>query len=242
MFTPYVVKSYDSSTAIVFDRKDDLYRIIRLGSRSEGKHLLKVEQVPLTFEREFKPIVYDVRRAARIYLESTTPNVTTEAERILRKLSGTSRRTTMSELNTPTPATKTPTNGASAPKPVKTTAKIGADAKKPSPVKVTKPAPAPTKKTPAKKAPAKKPAPTKKTPAKKAAKKGGGAGRKPTISDDAKITVVAKENPMRDGSQAYKWFALLKTGMTFGDALKKGISRPYLMAWVNQDPAPIKVK
>lgn len=57
-------------------------------------------------------------------------------------------------------------------------------------------------------APAAAPAPAPKAEPKKAAK-----GKREVIPGDAKITVVAKENPRRAGLAA-KTFALYKTGMT----------------------------
>jgi hypothetical protein len=66
----------------------------------------------------------------------------------------------------------------------------------------------------------------KKKVAKKVAKKaaatdGSGRTRK---NADAKITLLAKENPKRPASDAYKRFAKYKTGMTVGEALKAGVT------------------
>ena len=73
-----------------------------------------------------------------------------------------------------------------------------------------------------------------KTAAKKAAKpkaaaKSNGAKpdalsgrRRSKFPDDAKITVLTKENPCREGSMAHKKFSLFKTGMTVGDYLALG--------------------
>lgn len=65
-------------------------------------------------------------------------------------------------------------------------------------------------------APAKKPAAAakKKVPAKKAA-----VGRA-KFSDDAKIKLLAKENPRRKGTEAYERFAKFKDGMTVGEFVK----------------------
>ncbi|HEV8493860.1 MAG TPA: hypothetical protein VGR76_16400 [Candidatus Angelobacter sp.] len=73
----------------------------------------------------------------------------------------------------------------------------------------------------ARKAPAKKAA--KKT-VKKAAKKASGAskGRRAKFSDDAKITLLVKENPRRKGTVAYDKFAKFKSGMTVGEFIKAG--------------------
>jgi hypothetical protein len=66
---------------------------------------------------------------------------------------------------------------------------------------------------------------------KKAAKtaKAAGAGRAGAIPDDAKITVVAKENPRRKGTGQHDRFAILMKhhGKTVGDYMKKG-ERPTL--------------
>lgn len=67
---------------------------------------------------------------------------------------------------------------------------------------------------------------TKKTTTKKTVKKiPGKRGRKPSVQDNAKITLLVKANPRREGTKAHKRFALYKTGMTVGDYLKKGGSR-----------------
>ena|SRR3990167_5589071 len=58
----------------------------------------------------------------------------------------------------------------------------------------------------------------------------GKPGRKPKISDDAKITVLAKKNPRREGSKAFKRFTLFRTGMKVGDYIKKGGKRSFLRA------------
>jgi hypothetical protein len=43
------------------------------------------------------------------------------------------------------------------------------------------------------------------------------------ISDDAKIKILAKENPHRPGTKLFKYFAKYKDGMTVGAAKKAGI-------------------
>jgi hypothetical protein len=40
------------------------------------------------------------------------------------------------------------------------------------------------------------------------------------FGDDAKITVIAAENPKRAGSKSHERFAMLKTGMTVGEVRK----------------------
>jgi hypothetical protein len=68
-------------------------------------------------------------------------------------------------------------------------------------------------------APAKKPAAAakKKAPAKKAA-----PPARAKFSDDAKIKLIAKENPRRKGTIAYEKFAKFKDGMTVGEFVKAG--------------------
>jgi len=44
-------------------------------------------------------------------------------------------------------------------------------------------------------------------------------------NDDAKITILAKENPKRKGSAAAKRFALYTSGMKVSTALEKGVTR-----------------
>lgn len=76
----------------------------------------------------------------------------------------------------------------------------------------------PAKKKAAKKA-VKKAAKAK--PAKKAAKAAKGTGRKASYGEDAKIKILAKENPCRANTNAHAMFAALKDGMTVGDYVKK---------------------
>lgn len=68
-------------------------------------------------------------------------------------------------------------------------------------------------------------------PAKKKAAAAAGAtngeakaarGRRSAFNADAKIKVLAKENPKREGSRAHERFALYKDGMTVGAFLEKG--------------------
>lgn len=56
-------------------------------------------------------------------------------------------------------------------------------------------------------------------------KKGAGEsrGRPGSFTPEAKITVLAKENPKRKGSNAEKLFKLYKTGQTVAEALKLGV-------------------
>lgn len=65
------------------------------------------------------------------------------------------------------------------------------------------------------------------TSTKKAAK---GGAKKVLFGDNQKITVIAKENPKREGTAAHKIFKLYKTGMTVAKALAAGVSRGDL-AW-----------
>lgn len=59
--------------------------------------------------------------------------------------------------------------------------------------------------------------------AKKAVKKAAsGKGRRAKFSDDAKITLLVKENPRRKGTVAYDKFAKFKSGMTVGEFMKAG--------------------
>jgi len=69
-----------------------------------------------------------------------------------------------------------------------------------------------------------------KAPAKrKTSKKSSGRrGRAPKYGDNAKIKVLAKENPFRDGSKAAKNFKVYKTGLTVGDYVAKGGDRSSL--------------
>jgi hypothetical protein len=131
--------------------------------------------------------------------ETTRQHVLAD-QQVARSAAATQRKTAMSEDT----ATDTATTTAAAKK---------APAKK-----------APAKKAPAKKAPAKK-APAKKAPAKKAAAAAGstgGGGR--AFADDAVITVVAAENPRREGTAPHDRFKVVMkhNGKTVGQFLKAG--------------------
>ena len=56
----------------------------------------------------------------------------------------------------------------------------------------------------------------------KAKAKTAAAKPKGSFNPDAKITVLAKENPRREGTDAHEKFKLYKTGMTVADYIKKG--------------------
>jgi hypothetical protein len=60
-------------------------------------------------------------------------------------------------------------------------------------------------------------------PAKKASEAGAGRGRKGAFPLDAKVKVLAEENPKRKGSEAAKRFNKYETGKTVADLLKKGV-------------------
>ena len=67
--------------------------------------------------------------------------------------------------------------------------------------------------------------------AKPAAKKAAPAGgRAPTLADDAKITLLVKENPKREGCAAYERFNAYFTVKTVAEALAAGLTRKDL-AW-----------
>ena len=75
---------------------------------------------------------------------------------------------------------------------------------------------------------------TKKTTAKRAKKEKattngtGHRGRAPAFADDAKITVLADENPKRKGTAAHKQFEMYRSGMLVGTAVEKGVPRASL--------------
>ncbi len=67
--------------------------------------------------------------------------------------------------------------------------------------------------------------------AKPAAKKEAPAGgRAPTLADEAKITLLVKENPKREGCAAYERFNAYFTVKTVAEALAAGLTRKDL-AW-----------
>ena len=63
--------------------------------------------------------------------------------------------------------------------------------------------------------------------AKPKAKNGGTAprGRQPMFADDAKIKILAKENPHRSGTRLHKLFDKYENGMTVAEAIEAGIPR-----------------
>jgi len=52
--------------------------------------------------------------------------------------------------------------------------------------------------------------------------------RQPQFRADAKISVLAQENPKRKGSAAHRRFAKYKSGQTVAEALTAGVQREYL--------------
>jgi hypothetical protein len=95
--------------------------------------------------------------------------------------------------------------------------KISADLEIPAALKRTeaKIAVGPKKVVTAKKVPAKKAATAKKAAAKKPAKTDG-------YDPAAKIVLLVKENPRREGTDVYKQFELMKKSKTVGDFWKAG--------------------
>ena len=80
------------------------------------------------------------------------------------------------------------------------------------------------KEKPAKKAKPEKKAKEAKAPKVKKVKEADAKlGRKGSFPLDAKITVIAKENPKRKGSEAEKLFKLYETGQTVSEALAAGL-------------------
>ena len=51
---------------------------------------------------------------------------------------------------------------------------------------------------------------------------------KPKAGDGKKITIVAKENPTRKGTNRAKFWAKLKTGMTIGEVRAAGIPARFI--------------
>lgn len=68
------------------------------------------------------------------------------------------------------------------------------------------------------------------------ARNGNGA----SFDDGQKITVIAKENPKREGTKAFKKFKIYKTGMTVALFLKKGGTRSALRYDTEHDYIKIK--
>jgi len=73
-----------------------------------------------------------------------------------------------------------------------------------------------------KKARAKDKAKKKPTGDAKSSTKKSSAGRTSSISHGATITVIAKSNPRRPGTEVHRRFAFYKTGMTVGKFIEKG--------------------
>ena len=63
-----------------------------------------------------------------------------------------------------------------------------------------------------------------------AKKEAPAGGRAPTLADDAKITLLVKENPKREGCAAYERFNAYFTVKTVAQALAAGLTRKDL-AW-----------
>ncbi len=189
------------------------------------------------FYQDYEPIPdYPVKRAAEIYLFSeTSKEFSSEAKQHLERIVGDpayaydaakfSSQPVLTKpkepetMSTPETAGATATTSAA---PAKTPAKKA-------------PAKAPAKKAPAK-TPAKKaaaaPAKAAKTPAKtakgtvaKGAKAPATSGR---IDRAAKLTLLVKENPKREGTKAHEAFEIYRKAKTVGDALDAGVPTGYL--------------
>ena len=89
-------------------------------------------------------------------------------------------------------------------------------------------------------APGMTPAKRKRAPAKKTAKKAkaapkkeatGARGRAPNFADNAKIKMVTRENPCREGTSAHEYFETAKASRTFGAYREAGGNLKYLYSF-----------
>ena len=149
---------------------------------------------------------YPVKKAAQLYLEAKWLNSSPLAKRHLDFICG----NTFTDPVKGEPPKKEPT--------MATAAQTAGKAPAKAPVKVVAKPPAkaaPTKAAPVKAAPVK----AAKAPAKAEKKESAGRTNKHA---GKKITVVAKENPKREGTAAHDIFSLYKTGQTVEQFLEAG--------------------
>jgi hypothetical protein len=102
----------------------------------------------------------------------------------------------------------------------------------------------PVKKTRAKKAPAKAKGKTKvqaktKGPKAKVTAEKTGRGRQPLFADNAKIKVLVKENPAREGTSSHGYFEIAKAAKTFGAYREAGGNLKYLYWFQERDKLEI---
>lgn len=93
------------------------------------------------------------------------------------------------------------------------------------------------------------PAKRKRAPAKKTAKKAkaapkkeatGARGRAPNFADNAKIKMVTRENPCREGTSAHEYFETAKASRTFGAYREAGGNLKYLYSFVERELVTIE--
>ena len=63
----------------------------------------------------------------------------------------------------------------------------------------------------------------------------GQRGRVPLYTDAAKLKVLSKENPSREGTNAFDYFELARQSKTFGDYRAAGGNLRYLFWFANRD-------
>lgn len=223
---PYVVKQYHgSSTGIVVGR--DKRRIHVVFMASGTLHLTKS---PIdNFIQDYEVYQYDIIKAAQVYLKHNGINGMTDAVRqvlsnIIHQSQGVVDMATAAKSKSKTAPTKSKSKATpaakAAPEKTKPTAKAAPEK---TDVKIT---PTPQAVPPAPKikhAPKGAAVKTEKVAKPEKAKKvksdsGANGSTKRSISQTAKITLLATENPKR--ADAGRRFALYKTGMTVAEYVK----------------------
>lgn len=228
---PYVARTRvgGSTTAIVTWRGEDFVEAVMMSSG-----LLDVTRFDIRdFDVRFEPYEYDAVRAAVIYLKDRKPEtgMTAAASEVLSNIINHIQGAAGMTKTKPKTTTKS-TAGSSISKEMREkmnavgkgaaviNRKAKADAAANKTGKITPTASAVPPAKPIKHAPAG--APTKPEKTARAPKVKGEPSARLKLDLTAKITVVSKENPKREGSGANKRFALYKTGMTVGEFLKAG--------------------
>lgn len=180
---------------------------------------------------------YPVKKAAELYLGALWLEMSKEAKKRLEKICSTKSfnydpltlpESIMTKATTKPATSKTAGAKTTAAPAAKGAATKAAPAPAAKPTKVAAKAPAPAAKPAAKAAPAPK-ASAKDAKPKVAAAAPAKAGKKPAANkpnETAKIKVIAKANPYREGTKAAATFDLFKTSATVGDFFKAVAKAP----------------
>lgn len=218
---PAVFKNHHSNTVLQIDRDEQKVTYVAYVDGVVDVHKLPHKE----FDREYQFHLadYPVKRAAELYLKplTTAIQVTERASKHLQSIIHHEEKT-MSTIESSTAEGAKNTKET-----VKASLKTGTKAGK-APAAPKKEAAKPAVKGGAKKIekaakPAAKPAPAKKAAAKKEAPKKA-EGKKRGFDESAKLTVLVKENPKREGTDSYERFEAYFKAKTVGDAYAAGIT------------------